>query len=189
MSPDRKYAGPPQVFPGPLGGGRREATSGGARFHTVEGIARVVRVEGAMAWLEPEQTTSCHGCASASSCGTPGIGTVASRMQVRRFPLDNVDDLRVGDHVVVGVGDRALIQASLTAYALPLAAALSAGGVAEWLAGSDLVTMAAMAGGLALGLLAASLGARRLSKRGDLAPHYLRRAKPGETCGTNGERA
>ena len=72
-----------------------------------------------MAWLEPEQTTSCHGFASASSCGTPGIGTVASRMQVRRFPLDNVDDLRVGDHVVVGVGDRALIQASLTAYALP----------------------------------------------------------------------
>jgi sigma-E factor negative regulatory protein RseC len=158
-------------------------------LHVIEGIARVVRVEGSLAWLEPEQTGGCGSCAAASGCSAKGIGTVASRMEARRFPLDNSDDLRVGERVVVGVGDRALIKASLTAYALPLAAALGAGGVAEWAMGSDLMTMAGMAAGLFAGILAARIGAGRLSARGDLSPHFLRRAKLGETCSTSGEHA
>jgi sigma-E factor negative regulatory protein RseC len=155
-------------------------------LHTVEGIARVVRVEGATAWFEPEQTTSCGSCASAASCGAgaTGIGTVASRNAQRRFSLDNINQLRPGERVVVGVDDRALLKASLTAYALPLATALVAGGVAESMAGKDLVTMAAMAGGLGVGLLAARIVARRLATRGELAPRFLRRARPDETCGT-----
>jgi sigma-E factor negative regulatory protein RseC len=154
--------------------------------HTVEGIARVVRVDGATAWFEPEQTTSCGSCASAASCGAgaTGIGTVASRNAVRRFSLDNVDQLRPGERVVVGVDDRALLKASLTAYALPLATALTSGGIAESVYATDLATMAAMAGGLAFGLLAARIVARRLASRGELAPRFLRRARPGETCGT-----
>ena len=34
-----------------------------------------------------------------------------------------------------------------------------------------------------LGLLLARLVARRLTTRGELAPHFLRRARPNETCG------
>ncbi len=153
-------------------------------FHTVEGIARVVCLEGSVAWLEPEQTGGCGSCAASSGCGAKGIGTVASRMEIRRFPLANVDGLRVGERIVVGVCDRALIHAALTAYALPLATALGAGGLAEWAMGSDLATMAATAAGLSAGILAARIGAGRLAARGDLAPHFLRRARPGETCGT-----
>ena len=158
-------------------------------LHTVEGIARVVRIDGDTAWFEPEQTSSCGHCASAASCGArdanpaTGIGTVASRNAVRRFSLDNAYGLRVGERVVVGVAERALIRAALTAYGLPLLTALTAGGIAESTFGSDLATMAAMAGGLLGGLLLARLVARRLSSRGELAPHFLRRAKPGETCG------
>ena len=156
--------------------------------HTVEGIARVVRVDAGVAWLEPEQTTSCGSCASAATCGaeSPGIGTVASRNAARRFPLDNPHGLVVGERVVIGVDDRSLLKASLTAYAIPLVAALAAGGMAESAFGSDLVSMAAMAGGLALGLLAAGVAAHRLSARGELAPRFLRRARPGETCDGGG---
>ena len=155
-------------------------------LHTVEGIARVVRIDGDTAWFEPEQTTSCGHCASASSCGagTSGIGTVANRITARRFALDNnANGLAVGERVVVGVAERALIRAALTAYGLPMLTALTAGGIAESAFGSDLATMAAMAGGLLVGLLLARLVARRLSARGELAPHFLRRAKPNETCG------
>jgi len=155
--------------------------------HSVEGIARVVGVEGGTAWLEPEQTTSCGSCASASSCGagTGGIGTVADRIAARRFALDNAEGLHVGERVVVGVAERALIRAALTAYGLPLLIALTAGGIAESIWISDLATMAAMAGGLLGGLLLARVVARRLSARGELAPRFLRRARPGETCGGN----
>ena len=99
--------------------------------------------------------------------------------------MDNGAGLGVGERVVVGVDDRALIKASLTAYALPLVAAFTAAGLAESAWGNDLATLAAMAAGLGAGLLAAHVGARRLSARGELAPRFLRRARPGETCGTD----
>ncbi len=148
----------------------------------VEGTARVVAVEGDVAWLEPEQTTSCGSCASSGLCGAKGIGTIASRLERRRFPLDNRPGLAVGERVVVGVSERALLKASGTAYALPLVVMFGAGAVAQWLAGSDGITMAAMVAGLALGLLAARWGARWLSARGQLAPRFLRRTGPGESC-------
>lgn len=154
---------------------------------TVEGIARVVRVEGKVAWLEPEQTTSCGSCASKAACGhgDAGIGTVARRIEARRFRLDNEwERLQEGDRVVLGVDDRALVKAALLAYGLPLFSAIAAGGLAQGAWGDDATTLLAMAAGLGFGLLAARLGARRLSARGDLSPRYLRRALPGETCGT-----
>ncbi len=145
----------------------------------------MVRVDGGVAWFEPEQTTSCGHCASSAVCGTGanGIGSIASRIELRRFSLENPAGLRVGERVVVGVDDRALIKGALTAYALPLLTALTAGGLAQGAVGSDLVTMAAMVSGLIFGLAMARIAARRLSRRGELAPRFLRRASPGESCG------
>ena len=62
----------------------------------VEGVARVVALDGHVAWLEPEQTTSCGGCASSGLCGAKGIGTTASRLEMRRFPLTNEPGLALG---------------------------------------------------------------------------------------------
>ena len=148
----------------------------------VEGIAHVVAVEGTMAWLEPEQSTGCGSCASSSACGAKGIGTTASRLEARRFSLENLAGLAVGERVVVGIRDNALVKASLTAYAIPLATALIAGVVAQWAEGRDGITMAAMAGGLLLGLGIARLGASRLFARGELAPRFLRRADAASIC-------
>lgn len=147
-----------------------------------EGIAHVVSVDGNTAWLEPEQTGSCGGCAASGSCGAKGIGTMASRLEFRRFQINNEHNLAVGERVVVGIPDNALIKAAITAYAIPLATLLTAGALAQWKFGSDLVTMAAMVAGLILGLVFSRVGAGRLLMRGDLAPRFLRRARPGETC-------
>jgi len=158
--------------------------------HSVEGIARVVRVTDDLLWLEPEQTTSCGHCASSASCGidareAAGIGTVTSRLQERRFTVDNPGaGYREGDRLVVGVSEGSLLSASLTAYGLPLLFALTAGSVAQGLYGDDLTSMLGMAGGLVLGLVVARFNALRLAARGDLAPRILRRARADETCGT-----
>lgn len=150
----------------------------------MEGIANVVAVDGPVVWLEPEQTGSCGACKVSGSCGSKGIGTVASRLEVRRFPLTIHPGLKVGDRVVVGVREDALIQASMTVYALPLFTMFAAGFLAQWLAGSDGVTMAAAAAGLGLGFVIAHLRARHLSAHGRMAPKFLRRAGFGETCQT-----
>jgi len=88
----------------------------------------------------------------------------------------------VGERVMIGVDDRSLLKASLTAYAIPLVAALAAGGMAESAFGSDLASMAAMAAGPGPRPAGVSVAARRLSARGELAPRFLRRARPGESC-------
>jgi sigma-E factor negative regulatory protein RseC len=147
----------------------------------VEGIAHVVAVEGAVAWLEPEQGPSCAGCASVG-CGSKGLGTLASRLAARRFPLTDCPDLRVGDRVVVGVRGDALLKAALTAYVLPLVAMLAAAILAQSLAGHDGVTLAASVAGLLLGLGIARRWASRLTARGVIAPRFLRRAGLGSSC-------
>ena len=155
-----------------------------ASSHTIEGIARVVAVDGATLWLEPEQTTSCGSCASKAACGAgaTGIGSVATRLQARRFALANPAQLGVGERVVVGIHDQALIKGALLAYGLPLVTALAAGALSQGAWNDDLMTMAGMVGGLFAGLLAARLGAASLSSRGELTPHYLRRARSDEHC-------
>ncbi len=148
----------------------------------VEGIAHVVKIDGKTAWLEPEQGSSCGSCASASACGSKGIGTTASRLENRRFRIDNDANLAIGERVVFGIRENVLLKASITAYAIPLAILLLAGVLAQWKFGSDLITMAAMVVGLVIGLWISRVVAKRLHATGDLAPLFLRRAGPGETC-------
>jgi sigma-E factor negative regulatory protein RseC len=143
----------------------------------VEGIARVVAVEPDVAWLEPEQGTSCAGCAAMATCGEKGIGTLASRLEARRFPLPHPADrpLQVGERVVVAVPAQALVKGALTAYVLPLFTLLAAGIAAQAVDGRDAVTLAASLAGLAIGTVIARFLARRLSARGVIAPRFLRR--------------
>ncbi|MDD5300160.1 MAG: SoxR reducing system RseC family protein [Gallionella sp.] len=148
----------------------------------VEGIASVVKIDGKTVWLVPEQGSSCGSCASATACGSKGIGTTASRLGNRRFRIDNNANLAVGDRVVFGIRENVLLKASITAYAIPLATLVLAASLAQWQFGSDLITMAATVVGLAIGLGISRLEAGRLHSRGDLAPLFLRRARPGETC-------
>jgi len=148
----------------------------------VEGIARVVGVDGAVAWLEPEQGGTCAHCASSAACGSKGLGTLANRLEARRFPITGHPDLAVGDRVVVGVRGDALVKAALLTYALPLVLLFTAGGLAQWVAGSDAMTLAASVCGLLLGLGATKIGAGRLFGRGGGAPRLLRRLGSGQAC-------
>lgn len=148
----------------------------------IEGAAQVVAIDGDKAWLVPEPGSSCGGCASSSACGSKGIGTISSRLEARRFQLVNDAGLSVGERVVVGIPHNAVLKASIAAYAIPLATLLVAGAVAQWAAGNDFVTMAAMLAGLVLGLWAARLRAAHLLVSGYLAPRFIRRARIGETC-------
>jgi sigma-E factor negative regulatory protein RseC len=149
---------------------------------TVEGIAHVVAIRGSRVWLEPEQTGSCGGCAASGTCGAKGMGTTANRLEARRFVINNEAGLVVGERVVVGIREHALLKASLTAYALPLAFMLGCGIAAQWAYGRDGITMLAMIAGLVLGFVVMRLGAGRLEVGGELAPQFLRRARINETC-------
>ncbi|HTH15758.1 MAG TPA: SoxR reducing system RseC family protein [Magnetospirillum sp.] len=139
----------------------------------VEGVARVISVDGGTAWLEPEQSTACGSCHSAAVCGAkPG----SARLVARRFQMPNDHDFRVGERIVVGTPEETLRSASLTAYGIPLLLMLVAGVTVQKLGGSDLQAMAATVAGLFAGLVVVRLKSQKLTARGALAPQYLRRA-------------
>ncbi len=163
-------------------GGIVDSTTDYSAPTLTEGIAQVVAVEGNTVWLVPESGTSCGGCSSAAACGSKGIGTVASRLEQRRFQMVNEAGLKIGERVVVGVSENAVLRASLTAYAIPLATLLVSGGLAQWAAGHDFITMGAMLVGLVFGLWLSRVRAGQLMDRGELAPRFIRRAGMGETC-------
>lgn len=156
-----------------------------SNYAAVEGLARVVEIKGAVAWLEPEQTSSCGGCASSQVCGADVFGT---RLHARRFPLDNLHELKVGDRVVIGVQESTLVKASMTAYMIPLAAMLGLGIVAHLMGQGDGITLLASVAGLVLGLMFAGWRAKRLNAKGELTPVYLRHAPSpaqSESCQLN----
>lgn len=152
----------------------------------IEGTARVVRVEGNVVWLEPEQGASCGSCASAQACGSKGMGSLAQRLEMRRFPLENEAGLVRGERVVVGVQETALVNAALLAYGVPLATMLAVAATAQWIATTQALVPLAAAAGLAAGLGIAHVGARRFDARGGLSPRLLRRADAGCTIGEEG---
>ena len=155
------------------------ADAGGG--HLVEGIARVVADDGARVWLEPEQTSTCGGCASAAACGGK-TGQSDRRLKARRFAVGKEAGLKLGDRVVIGMSEYALIRASAIAYAIPLLSMMGGAVTAQLTFGGDAAAMAAAAGGLLLGVLVARVWAGRLQESGELSPHLLRRVGPGEDC-------
>ena len=148
----------------------------------VEGLARVVSADAAVAWLEPEQNTSCASCHASAVCGVePG----SRRLVARRFTLANDRDLHTGDRVVIGFPEDALRRASLTAYGMPLGMMLVMGLAAQAAGGGDLGAALGCVAGLGAGLLAVRWRERRWLARGELQPRLLRRA-PADTVTCKG---
>lgn len=152
----------------------------------VEGVARVISTDGVTAWLEPEQANSCGGCLSAGSCAAKSGGSTR-RLAQKRFTVADDFHAAVGDRVVVGLSEHALLKASATAYAIPLMLMLGVALAGQLLTESDIVAAIGAVGGLLLGLLIAKRRADRLDARGELSPHFLRFARgpePSEPCPT-----
>lgn len=149
----------------------------------LEGTARVVAVENGIAWLEPDQTTSCGGCKAAKVCG---VDAGSPRLVARRFSMPNAYDLRVGERVVVGVEEGSVLRASAMLYGVPLLTLLGGGLIAQKIYGmGDFGAAAAAIAGLLVGLVVVRLLTSRSSARGDHAPRFIRRdsgSQPGGDC-------
>lgn len=139
----------------------------------VEGVARVVAIDGARVWLEAEAMSVCAGCSAKAGCGT---AAQPSRRTPRRFAVTNALDARVGERMVVGIPEDALMRASATAYLVPLLSMIVAAMAAAGLGGGDGAAALAAAGGLTGGLLFAKRRAASLAAHGGLTPVSLRRA-------------
>ncbi|GAB6041649.1 SoxR reducing system RseC family protein [Endothiovibrio diazotrophicus] len=115
----------------------------------IEENARVVAVEGEVAWVEAERKSACGSCEAKGGCGTGSLsqvfGTRSNRMRVL-----NTVGAAPGDTVVIGIEESALVRGSVAVYLVPLLALLAGGVFGEHMAGQ--LSIAVQVGGVVGGL-------------------------------------
>ena len=133
----------------------------------IEEPGEVVQVRDGFAWVETRRRTACDSCGSSEGCGTGTLSKAFGRRSNRIRVVDAVG-CKLGDAVVLGLDEAALLRSSLVVYAVPLVlmmlAALAGRAVFASLVAAGHTDVVAMVFGL-LGLGAGFLWARRFALR------------------------
>lgn len=146
----------------------------------MEEYARVVALQPGFVWAETERKTACGACSLNKGCGS---AVLARLMGVRRTRIKalNVLPVAVGDEVVLGLAEDALIRGSLVLYALPLFTLLLGAFAGEYVStllrlepDETWVVLFALTG-LAGGFVAVRVFARCISGDARYQPVVLRR--------------
>lgn len=98
----------------------------------IEETATVVECSNGQAVLEAQRQSTCGSCAAKSGCGTAVFAKTLGKKS-SRITVDNTHNLQVGDMVMVGLHENALLLTSFVIYLLPLAGLLLFAITGKWL--------------------------------------------------------
>ena len=104
------------------------------------------------ATLEIERKTACGLCGKTRGCGNSIWGKLFAH-QSTAFKAQNLINAKVGERVIVGINERALLKSALLLYILPLVTMLLSAILATQFNASDASAMIGALIGLVLGLL------------------------------------
>jgi sigma-E factor negative regulatory protein RseC len=126
----------------------------------------VVAADADWATVRMQRQSTCGSCSARSGCGNGVLAEVLGR-RVLEFRLANVDDLRPGDRVTLGVHDRAVVSGALVMYLVPLLGLIATPVVLGFLLPevSEGWRVLAGAGGFVLGLIAVRRWLRNRGQR------------------------
>lgn len=146
----------------------------------IEERARVLSVEQGAAWVETIRRSACDTCQARNGCGQSvlqrlGLGARHGFIRV----LSRGADCRVGDEVLIGIPEHAVVQGSALVYLAPLVA-LFAGSLAAQASGAaePWVILAGLSG-LGIGFAAVRWRGRRWEHDPAFVPRVLRRVTDG----------
>jgi sigma-E factor negative regulatory protein RseC len=146
----------------------------------IEETGQVVRIEDGGVWVETRRRSTCSGCAAEKGCGTATLSKVLGRRRTLVRVLASTP-LQVGDQVVIGISEQALVRGSLAVYAVPLLLLMIGAVLGEAGAGkglwddAELGSLVLGVGGLAVGLLWLKRFTRRIQHDRNYQPVVLRR--------------
>ena len=127
----------------------------------IEEEGLVVALSGVRAEVETRRASGCGGCTADGACSTSLLNRLLGRRPVRLLALNRAG-AEVGDRVVVGVDESALLRAALAAYLVPILALLAGAMLGRFL--TDGAESGSLLGG-SVGLLVAFAWLRRDSGR------------------------
>ena len=145
----------------------------------IEEQAQVIAIQGDKLLLQAQTQSACGSCSVSSGCGTSVISKIVGR-KFTRFQATNNVAAEIGDTVVVGISEDALIKGSLMMYILPLMSmflfALSVDlGLAVDENGRELLVIGAAVTGLIAGAMASRWYFNRSSSALLFSPVVLRK--------------
>ena len=145
----------------------------------IEERARVIAVENNQLLLEAQTRAACNACAAKQGCGTSVLSKWVGR-KFTRFQAPNTVNARVGDEVVVGLAEEAMLKGSVFVYLLPLLAMIGFALLADSListdtASRDLLVLVSAVAGFALMLVISRLFLSTGSNKSRLTPVVLRK--------------
>lgn len=145
----------------------------------IEQNATVIQRQGEDALLEVPRQSSCGSCSS-KGCGTGSLAKVFSQRPITMW-VNNSIGAEVGEQVVIGISEQALVQGSVLTYILPLITLLLGGLTGDAIAGqtgaggNELFTVIGAIAGFALGLLSLKVFNQGVLDQGRFKPVILRR--------------
>ena len=104
------------------------------------------------ATLEIERKTACSICGQTRGCGNSIWGKLFAH-QSTAFKAQNCINAKVGDSVIVGINEKALLKSAMLLYIVPLVTMLIGAILAKQLNTSEVSAMLGAVVGLVLGLL------------------------------------
>ena len=152
----------------------------------IEEHGLIVALEGDSAWVETRRRSACGSCESEQGCGTALLAQALGNRTVR-VRADNTLGAGLGEQVVLGLDETAMVRASLVLYLIPLlglliGAALGTAGAERWLSGHAELTSIITG---SLGLIGGLLWGRRFGLRAQQSRRYqavvIRRLADGST--------
>ncbi|MCF7983575.1 MAG: SoxR reducing system RseC family protein [Thiohalocapsa sp.] len=117
----------------------------------IEQQAIVIACRNDVADVEAVRASSCGACSVNGACGTSLLDRVLGRRPLR-LSVPNGIGARVGDRVIIGVPEAALLRAAVAAYLVPLlgliAGAIAGQEVGMLLGGEGAAAAASLLGGI-----------------------------------------
>jgi len=144
----------------------------------IEEQATVIALEGNDALLQTQRQSACQSCSVKKGCGTSVLAKVVGQRS-SQIRVVNTLDAQLGDTVLLGVHENALVQGSLLIYAVPLFSMFVFAIAGEFWAknnayNSELVAIVAALLGFFVAILAIRYGFSKVSLKRRLQPEMLR---------------
>ena len=144
----------------------------------IQESATVIRIEGNDTWVQTQRKSACGQCAANKGCGTSVLSNVVGK-KIATLRVINPIDAQVGDEVVIGLNESALVRGALITYLLPLLMMIVAALLGQFLAEktgnqtSELFVILFAAGGFMIAMYLMKIYSRHIQYNQDFQPVIL----------------
>lgn len=140
----------------------------------IEEQGRVVSFEPGSAWVETVRRSTCGSCQARAGCGQALLTKLGAGARQGYLRVLTDRPLKVGDNVVIGLPENAVVTASLLMYLFPLCGLFLAALAADAVGLAEAWVILAALFGLVLGFVGVRWYAWRQRANPDLQPRVLR---------------